>query len=568
MTNNIFNAEIQLEKDPIVREKITPPDIEVLLARKNGWRKVHMKQIKKDDPFRKKLFLNNPDGMYYVDKDGYYVTPEKWEAAKRELYTQINYENPLKSNIIDIDRIYTMKLGGTILKFQNSGKFETASPIQSNIPTTYAEMYGVQPEINPNLPLNHQYNIHNAIALQNGWIKVKVKHIDLDANRKWEHIIRQKNPEDFYIVDPNTREIIPESTFAKYMPKMGSEEIDQNRAEFEVQQAANHRDLQQRDPQGLAVATIMGGASTIPGIGIPMLFAGHEAGEAGHSYQNNDYWGVVAHTLAGALPYSGKLVRGAYEVVGKTVPKIVSRYVGPLLFGTALSAAQTKSEARKLENIPVISDEFLRRENYTQEDIHNELRRLNYTLTSSGNNDATQYTVKGNLGKDNGKSDRNLAFDIGTAATGHVVNGLATGALLNPKFRSWVVKFLSNLKGLTKILGYGVAGLLTQMPALLYDIYLWNQYPHDSNNAEQSTGERAYILINYLNNMASDTKGYNPHAVFPSTFTDEQKSGQVYTGQEVPDSIPLMLNGEVEDTTYNSTESADNDSAWYNKPKQ
>jgi len=68
--------------------------------------------------------------------------------------------------------------------------------------------------------------------------------------------------------------------------------------------------------------------------------------------------------------------------------------------------------------------------------------------------------------------------------------------------------------------------------------------------------------------MASDTKGYNPHAVFPSTFTDEQKSGEVYTGQEVPDSIPLMLNGEVEDTTYNSTESADNDSAWYDKPKQ
>jgi len=55
--------------------------------------------------------------MYYVDKDGYYVTPEKWEAAKRELYTQINYENPLKSNIIDIDKIYTMKFGGTILKF-------------------------------------------------------------------------------------------------------------------------------------------------------------------------------------------------------------------------------------------------------------------------------------------------------------------------------------------------------------------------------------------------------------------------------------------------------------------
>lgn len=68
------------------------------------------------------------------------------------------------------------------------------------------------------------------------------------------------DPNKVFLVDLKTGRLIPTSEYEANRA-MPSEEIDENRTNFEVQQAQNHRDLQNRDPQDLGLALMVTGAA-------------------------------------------------------------------------------------------------------------------------------------------------------------------------------------------------------------------------------------------------------------------------------------------------------------------
>lgn len=79
------------------------------------------------------------------------------------------------------------------------------------------------------------------------------------------------DPNKVFLVDLKTGRLIPTSEYEANRA-MPSEEIDENRTNFEVQQAQNHRDLQNRDPQDLGLALMAAGAAPfLPEVLAPVM---------------------------------------------------------------------------------------------------------------------------------------------------------------------------------------------------------------------------------------------------------------------------------------------------------
>ena len=192
-------------------------------------------------------------------------------------------------------------------------------------PTNYEEQYGEVPQIDQSLPVDHPKNIRAAIAQKQGWVEVPIKYIDIDVNKRWENKIRQTaakyGPDAKYIVNPKTREIIPESTFKQMQTDLAfqntSGQIQDQNTQFEVQQAQNHRNLQRRDPQGLAYITLAAGALTNPLTATALGYLGqadylyHGYNDAYKLFQQGDYGqGLLkagTTSALGLIPY-GKML--------------------------------------------------------------------------------------------------------------------------------------------------------------------------------------------------------------------------------------------------------------------
>lgn len=207
--------------------------------------------------------------------------------------------------------------------------------------------YGQSPQIDQQLPADHPANIRAAIAQQQGWVEVPISEIDLDANKKWENTIRKDaakyGTNAKYIVDPDTRKIIPDSKFNQLQSELAfqntSGTIQNNNAAFEVQQAQNHRDLQRRDPQGLAYVTLAAGAMTNPVTGpilgylgqADYLYNGYK--KAYNLYNSGQTDKALAEafgtTVIGGIPY------GKYASMLRYAPKV----------GIPLLAAATAADA-------------------------------------------------------------------------------------------------------------------------------------------------------------------------------------------------------------------------------
>lgn len=216
-----------------------------------------------------------------------------------------------------------------------------------NGPTNYGEQYGETPQIDQSLPVDHPKNIRAAIAQKQGWVEVPIKYIDIDVNKRWENKIRQTaakyGPDAKYIVNPKTREIIPESTFKQMQTDLAfqntSGQIQDQNTQFEIQQAQNHRNLQRRDPQGLAYITLAAGALTNPLTATALgylgqadyLYNGYK--RAYDLYNSGQTDKALAEafgtTVIGGIPY------GKYAAMLKYAPKV----------GIPLLAAATAADA-------------------------------------------------------------------------------------------------------------------------------------------------------------------------------------------------------------------------------
>lgn len=238
-------------------------------------------------------------------------------------------------------------------------------------PRNYSEAYGQTPQIDPSLPNDHPANIRAAIAQQNGWVEIPISEIDLDANREWNESIlsaRQKYGDSAtYIVDPNTGKIIPQSVFDRLMTDYAflntSGEILNNNTAFQVQQSANSRDLENRDPQKLGVTLMaLGAAPFVLGPAVaaaapampyikPVLtavnfgYGGYNASKAVNDIANGDYEGAAIH---GGLAASTMIPTGAFSNLSLW-PK-VGASLGYGAGTSALIYADEQHENQQIEN--------------------------------------------------------------------------------------------------------------------------------------------------------------------------------------------------------------------------
>jgi len=65
--------------------------------------------------------------MYYVDKNGYYIPPEKWEYARKRfvnsdyLIDDSFYYNQINDGSMPLNKLYSLKKGGRIKKYLDGG---------------------------------------------------------------------------------------------------------------------------------------------------------------------------------------------------------------------------------------------------------------------------------------------------------------------------------------------------------------------------------------------------------------------------------------------------------------
>ena len=203
-------------------------------------------------------------------------------------------------------------------------------------PINYAQVYGRTPQIDPSLPIDGPTNTRAAIAQQQGWTEVPISAVDLDANQEWiESILasRQKYGDNAtYIVDPNTRKIIPQSTFDNLITNKALENtsgnISNKNIDFETQQSKNHKSLQNRDPQKLggtliglgALPFVLGPAISAAAPAMPYIkpalsalnfgYGGYNAAKAIDDVAKGDYEGAAIH---GGLAASTVVPTGAFS---------------------------------------------------------------------------------------------------------------------------------------------------------------------------------------------------------------------------------------------------------------
>lgn len=221
--------------------------------------------------------------------------------------------------------------------------------------------YGNPPQIDQNLPIDHPANIRAAIAQKQGWVEVPISDIDINANRKYRQSIEEDlakyGPNAKYIVDPNTRQIIPNKVFDDLQTELGfqntSGSIQDSNTSFEVQQAQSHRNLQARDPQGLAYTAIGTGMASNPagmtllGILSSLDYAKTGAERSYELWKQGRYGAAVGEGVGTAAmtltPFS------KYSTFVKYAPR-VGLPIAAALF------AQDASAAGQVPQAPVIGD--------------------------------------------------------------------------------------------------------------------------------------------------------------------------------------------------------------------
>lgn len=547
-------------------ELTTSPEVDIqfpkgfqdAIAKAKGWRKVHMKQIKKDDPYRKQLYFKNPDGMYYVDQKGYYVPPEQQEIAKNQFLkgtiNDIVTDNYFDTNL-NIEDVYKLKKGGRIKKYQMGNKTDNFQ-LQGLYEMPEENIYQV-PQFNKDLPLDGDYNIRVAIAQQQGWVEVPLRYVDIDVNKKWlsklQQDLQKYGPDAKYIINPKTKEIISDNTFASLKKKIAEQntygDLDESRTATEVQLEQNRREgLRHSAMIDNLGRVLMAGSLSTP-IGWAALagqVAGEQFGKGIQEVQQGHYPQAVAHGVIGGLSaFGGPAAKATYTAASKVAPQAVAKVMPALLGWGALTAATTVANDRNLENKDVIDADMLLRNNYSQEEIHKELARLGLNVINVGTGDKLQWQV---TGKPKGKSQTNdrVKSLLWSEAALTGIQGLPY-LLANldklPKVIKNIVLAIKNNPGKTAV-GLHALNILGHLGYYFGEDQGW----WGDSGGKQSKAERAFLLINYLNQKAEDNSDFQLHAVFPSTLTDDLRSGNIYTGQTVPDSVPLFENKTVVET--------------------
>lgn len=453
------------------------------------------------------------------------------------------------------------------------------------------------PQIDPNLPTNSEANIRAAIAQQNGWVEVPISEIDINVNRKWEKSIRKAlakyGPNAKYIVDPATREIIPESKFDEMKTNLAfqnsSVAIQNHIMDFEMQQRQNHRDLQARDPQGLAYATIAAGALSNP-IGwklLDILGTGYLVADgvqtAKDRWEAGNRVGAVAGGIAdAAIAFTpGKLLKFAPKVGLKIGKGAAATVLGSIGLNAAAAATdqptnQTGVDLAAPENFKSIisqsdKDKIMnsstnweqvgmdeQSRNYWNDIIEKELKAAGFTFDFR-NDEFGQDAVfiYGNAGLENQEED---GFPWWTATTAPFRYG-APFVAANKKARQavsrWAANLIKNLTARRVAAWLGGAAYVGGNVAWDYNT-LYKPYFTKAQSTQNSNLPQYYnkLIDTYIKLNSSVKNGYAVGSTFGPNQTYNQKNINHLTNQrfEYPDTNHYIINqGILGDSTKTNT---------------
>lgn len=210
------------------------------------------------------------------------------------------------------------------------------------------------------------------------------------------------DPNKVFLVDLKTGRLIPTSEYEANRA-MSSEEIDENRTNFEVQQAQNHKALQNRDPQDLGLALMVTGAVPFlpevlaPAMPIikPVLTAanigigGYNAAQAVNDVAQGDYEGAAIKgglALSSLAPYSTISNLSFWPKVGAS-----------LGFGAGTSALAYANEQHQMSEDEKFINNLATKQNYVITDQERD-KILSY-LSSLGY-DTSRFNVRKYPGSD------------------------------------------------------------------------------------------------------------------------------------------------------------------------
>lgn len=453
------------------------------------------------------------------------------------------------------------------------------------------------PQIDPNLPMDNELNVRAAIAQQNGWIEVPISEIDIDVNKKWEKSIRKAlakyGPNAKYIVNPATREIIPESKFNEIKTELAfrntSGEIQNHIIDFASQQRQNHRDLKKRDPQGLAYATIAAGALTNP-VGWSLLnalgttyLAAEGAQTAKDRWEAGNRVGAIAGGVGDALIAftPGKLLKFAPKVGLKIGRGAAASLLGSIGLN---AAAATTDQTNNQQGVDLAAPENFKsvinqsdkdqimnsstnweqvgmdeqKRKYWSDLIERELKAAGFTFqfrNDEFNQDAV--FIYGNAGLENKDEDGFPWWTVTTAPLRYS----APLVMANKKARQTVSRWASNLiKNLTaRKVGAALGGLTYVGGNVAWDYNtIYKPYFTKAQSTTTSNLPQYYnkLIDAYIKLNSSVKNGYAVGSTFGPNQTYNQQNINHLNNQrfELPDTNHYIINqGILRDSSNTNT---------------
>ena len=578
--NPQFTAKLVLKKSPLERPKLDNT-IQInrlinVVAQLNGWHKEHFSAIRDDDPYKEQLMFNNPDGMYFVDTNGYYVPYQKIEEAI-EMYNKgispIMDDNKLQKTIQD-GLLFTQKLkiGGKFRSFQEGGTvIQSPEEVISNI-------------LNKSWDDLDSFD-YNTLGVQYIPAKDAMKLLDLETDYK----VNGTPLQDVINKNPNIKlPVLNGQIFSKNlwntmrseaMFNASSGAINDHNVEFEVQKEKNKKAGEKHSkmidelgiglmaslPATIAATTLSPSVAAILTKASPYvmpLLSAYYGSKAINSASQGDTKGAVINGAAAVAPGAAaagtKALLSSYSVTGNLFPRLLTG--AEALVGTVPQvAAETVNQSQSLSQYNNLDISTLQQVRPSEAMVEAELNRLGYLIQPMP--DPDQVKVVGNNVPTSENTQHPIATHVTTvgsqligeyAANGKNVSGaIANGIRRAAKFvreKAHVPEYLN------PIARRGTLGRLILNEAVVTPVVnklvngYWYIPGNTKNQQEQNIGQRAYNLITYLNQMyQSDPQHFHYHSVSPSSFSDKQRSGWAYENEEhkVPDSISPLESATV-----------------------
>lgn len=300
------------------------------------------------------------------------------------------------------------------------------------------------------------------------------------------------DPNKVFLVDLKTGRLIPTSEYEANRA-MPSEEIDENRTNFEVQQAQNHRDLQNRDPQDLGLALMATGAAPYLAPAMPIIkpvlaVAGginafNYGTEAINDIQQGNYIGAAKN--AGAATVS--LVPG----FGNGWKAFTLGLTAPFLMSAADTENTVENKIKELkQGSGELKEEDLQYVDSVLSDIGLELRDVNNVQGSTIGKMITAIPQNPESSQHSWMYWFPWAFTT-TAAGDAIVNGVVPR--IKPGLGKKIIDFLSKRPVAGRIAAYGIP------TATEYIV----KYLLDKNNSNTSGQPHEYNEVDIISDIAA-----------------------------------------------------------------